>query len=246
MTLMIMKIIGIIPARGGSKGIPKKNIKEYLGKPLIAYSIEQSLKSKYINETFVSTDDEEIRQIAIEYGAEAPFLRPADISQDLSPDKDFLIHFAYWYQFNRVDDPALLVQLRPTYPNREVAVIDDAIEKFLSKYDEFDSLRTIVENEKTPFKMYTIDDSRLCPLFENVDGIVEPYNQARQLLPKTYLHNGYLDIVKTENLILTDSITGKRIMPYLLKKDETDDIDTIEDWEKSEEKFRKINMNRDK
>jgi N-acylneuraminate cytidylyltransferase len=136
--------------------------------------------------------------------------------------------------------------LRPTYPNREVAVIDDAIEKFLSKYDEFDSLRTIVDNEKTPFKMYTIDDSRLCPLFENIDGIVEPYNQARQLLPKTYLHNGYLDIVKTENLILTDSITGKRIMPYLLKKDETDDIDTIEDWEKSEEKFRKINMNRDK
>lgn len=243
---MIMKIIGIIPARGGSKGIPKKNIKEYLGKPLIAYSIEQSLKSKYINETFVSTDDEEIRQIAIEYGAEAPFLRPADISQDLSPDKDFLIHFAYWYQFNREDDPTLLVQLRPTYPNREVAVIDDAIEKFLSKYDEFDSLRTIVDNEKTPFKMYTIDDSRLCPLFENIDGIVEPYNQARQLLPKTYLHNGYLDIVKTENLILTDSITGKRIMPYLLKKDETDDIDTIEDWEKSEEKFRKINMNRDK
>jgi len=136
--------------------------------------------------------------------------------------------------------------LRPTYPNRDVTIIDDAIEKFLSKYDEFDSLRTIVENEKTPYKMYTIFDDKLRPLFENVNDLVEPYNQARQLLPKTYLHNGYLDIVKTENLILTDSITGKRIMPYLLKKDETDDIDTIEDWEKSEEKFRKINMNRDK
>jgi CMP-N,N'-diacetyllegionaminic acid synthase len=243
---MVMKIIGIIPARGGSKGIPKKNIKEYLGKPLIAYSIDQSLKSKYINETFVSTDDKEIQQIAIEYGAESPFLRPDDISQDLSPDKDFLIHFAYWYQFNRKDNPKLLVQLRPTYPNRDVTIIDDAIEKFLSKYDEFDSLRTIVENEKTPYKMYTIFDDKLRPLFENVNDLVEPYNQARQLLPKTYLHNGYLDIVKTENLILTDSITGKRIMPYLLKKDETDDIDTIEDWEKSEEKFRKINMNRDK
>jgi CMP-N,N'-diacetyllegionaminic acid synthase len=232
-----MKIIGLIPARGGSKGIPKKNIKDYCGKPLIAHTIEQSLQSKYINETYVTTDSQEIQKIANKYGAEAPFLRPKSLSGDLATDKEFIIHFIYWYQFSKEKMPDIIVHLRPTYPNRAVNVIDDIIEKFLSNYDEYDSVRTIVEMDKSPYKMYRIMDKNLQPLFKEVDGISEPYNQPRQILPKTYLHNGYLDIVKTDIVIRKDTITGKRIMPYILDKEEIDDIDTIEDWEKSEKKF---------
>jgi len=235
-----MKIVGLIPARGGSKGIPMKNIKDYCGYPLIYYSIRQSLESKYINKTYVTTDSKEIKDISQKYGAQVPFLRPSNISGDLATDYAFITHFIYWCQFNYYEVPDIIVQLRPTYPNRSVAIIDDCIENFIKSYEDYDSLRTVIPMEKSPYKMYTIESNILYPLFKKANNIIEPYNQPRQILPKTYMHNGYLDIIKTTSVIRMNSISGKKIYPYVLSADEIDDIDTIDDWKRSEEKNKVI------
>lgn len=236
-----MNIYFIIPARSGSKGIPKKNIKLFAGKPLIEWSIIQSKNSKYFNNNsrvFVSTDSEEIRKISIDCGAEAPFLRPLEISQDLSTDYECIDHFINFLKENKINLPDLIVQMRPTYPNRKINIIDDIIEKFIENYNLYDSARTVIETDKTPYKMYNIDNNKLIPLFHEVNNIKEPYNQCRQILPKTYLHNGYLDIIKTESFINTRSITGNSIMSYVMNKNETDDIDTLEDWKNAENKLK--------
>ncbi len=134
-----MKIIAIIPARSGSKGIPNKNIKLYKGKPLLAHSILQALQSKYITEVYVSTDSQEYKEIALEYGALVPFLRPPQFSEDLSPDIDLFNHFLVHYHENiNTIYPDIIVQLRPTYPNRTVELIDNCIEIFINNYDNYD------------------------------------------------------------------------------------------------------------
>lgn len=234
-----MLIYFLIPARGGSKGILKKNIKLFGGKPLIRWSIEQSKSSKYFSRVFVSTDDLEIQKISIESGAECPFLRPTEISDDLSTDYEFMEHFIHYLENNNIELPNLIVQMRPTYPTRKVNIIDDIIEKFLKNYDNFDSIRTVIENDKTPYKMYNLVNDELIPLFNEVSNIKEPYNQPRQILPKTYLHNGYLDVIKVSTIKEKKTITGK-ILSFIMNKEDIDDIDTIEDWIIAEEKIYKI------
>ena len=184
----------------------------------------------------VTTDSKEIQDISQKYGAQVPFLRPSNISGDLATDYAFITHFIYWCQFNYYEVPDIIVQLRPTYPNRSVTIIDDCIEKFIKSYEDYDSLRTVIPMEKSPYKMYTIESNILSPLFKKANNIIEPYNQPRQILPKTYMHNGYLDIIKTTSVIRMNSISGNKIYPYVLSADEIDDIDTIDDWKRSEEK----------
>jgi CMP-N,N'-diacetyllegionaminic acid synthase len=239
-----MKITAIIPARGGSKGIPGKNIKLLNNKPLIAYSIEQAQKSNYINEIVVTTDDEKIAEVAKEYYADVPYLRPKEISGDLATDYEFIKFHLDWCKQNDKIMPDLIVQLRPTYPLRKVEILDNCLEIMMNSFQAipyYDSLRTIIPNEKTPYKMYTLSDNEnfLLPLFDQVNGIKEPYNQPRQILPKTYLHNGYIDIIKVKSFIDLDSITGQKIYPYILSKEEIFDIDTYEDWEKVEKVIQK-------
>ncbi len=232
-----MKIYFIIPARGGSKGIPNKNIKLFGNKPLIQWSIEQSKLSKYFSRVYVSTDNIDIQNIALKCGAESPFLRPSNISQDLSTDFEFMEHFINYLIENNELLPDIIVQMRPTYPTRKVEIIDDIITTFINNYDNYDSIRTVIENDKTPYKMYNIINNELVPLFFEINNIKEPYNQCRQILPKTYLHNGYLDVIKVKSFIEKKSITGDKIIPYIMKKDEVDDIDTIEEWLKAEKKI---------
>ena len=235
-----MIIYFIIPARGGSKGIPRKNIKLFKNKPLIEWSIIQSKTSKYYNEkskVYVSTDDKEIQNVALNCGAECPFLRPLEISQDLSTDYEFMNHFINYLKENNQVIPDLIVQMRPTYPTRKVEIIDDIIKLFIDNFENYDSIRTVIENDKTPYKMYNIKNNELIPLFREVDNIIEPYNQCRQILPKTYLHNSYIDIVKTTTLINKNSITGDKIFPYIMNKKEIDDIDTLDDWNNAEKKI---------
>jgi CMP-N,N'-diacetyllegionaminic acid synthase len=227
----------IIPARSGSKGIPNKNIKHFKNKPLIQWSIEQSKNSKYFSRVFVSTDSEEYKNIAIDCGAEAPFIRPIEIAQDLSSDYEFIKHFIDYLQKNKIILPDLIVHMRPTYPTRKVEYIDKIIEKFINNYENYDSIRTVIENEKSPYKMYNIINDKLIPLFDIVNNIKEPYNMCRQILPKTYLHNGYLDVIKTESFLKTNSITGDKILSYIMDKSEIDDLDTIEQWEEAEKKI---------
>lgn len=229
-----MYVLALIPARGGSKGIKMKNIKEFKGKPLIYWSIKLALDCKVVNRVIVSTDNENIKRVAEECGADVPFLRPKEISGDLSTDYEFIKHCLDYLKENGEDEPDIIVQLRPTYPTRKLDILNETLDIFIKELDKYDSLRTVYEMEKSPYKMYNIEDGELKPLFQEVKGIKEPYNQCRQLLPKTYIHNGYIDLIKTEIVEKKFSITGDRIYPYLMSKEEYHDIDTEEDWKDAE------------
>jgi CMP-N,N'-diacetyllegionaminic acid synthase len=225
----MIRILCIIPARSGSKGLPHKNIKDYRGKPLLAWSIEQAQLCRYDMKIVVSTDSKEYVDIAIKYGAEAPFLRPSEISGDLSTDYECMKHSVEWLKQNQQYYPDIVLQLRPTSPLRRVEDINKAIELFLENRENYDSLRSVIEFEKSPYKMYTLTENTLVPLFKKVDDIDEPYNQCRQILPKCYLHNGYIDIFNT-SILENATISGERIYPYLMNKEDTLDIDEAKDW----------------
>lgn len=225
----MVEILCLIPARSGSKGITHKNIKLFKGKPLIAWTIEQAQKCKYNLKIVVSTDSDEYRKIALELGAEVPFLRPNEIAQDLSTDIEFIKHAVDWLKLNQNYNPELILQLRPTSPLRKVEDINKSIEIFLQNKNSYDSLRSVVEIEKSPYKMYNIYNNVLTPLFAEINNIKEPINQCRQVLPTCYLHNGYIDILKTE-LLNKNTISGTKIYPFVMDDSETLDIDNEKDW----------------
>jgi CMP-N,N'-diacetyllegionaminic acid synthase len=227
-----MEILCLIPARSGSKGIPNKNIRKLAGKPLLAWSIEQAKQSKHKMRIIVTTDSEEYCEIAKKYGAETPFLRPNEISQDLSTDLEFIKHSLGELKKENYN-PDFIVQLRPTYPTREVNILDETIDIFIKERNKYDSLRTVIPFDKSPYKMYRIEDKELKPLFREVNGIKEPFNQCRQNLPNTYLHNGYIDILNTD-IIENGGISGERIYPYLMTGDEYHDIDYEDDFKEVE------------
>ena len=228
-----MKITAIIPARSGSKGIPHKNIKIYKNLPLLVHSINIAKECKYINEIIVSTDSEKYKKIAEKNGAVVPYIRPIEISNDLSTDIEFLKYHINWCNKNNNNLPDLIVQLRPTYPNRNIFHLNNTIKIMIDNFKEYDSLRTVIKFDKSPFKMYRIKNNILGPLFNKIDNIKEPYNRCRQDLPETYLHNGYIDIIKTGTIINKGSVTGDKIFPYIMDNNEINDIDTTEDWIKS-------------
>lgn len=234
-----MIILCLIPARSGSKGIIDKNIKILNNKPLLCHSIDQAKESKYYKNKqmriVVTTDSEKYANISKEYGAEIPILRPSEISQDLSTDFEFMKHMIDYLKLTENYNPDIILQLRPTQPLRKIDEIDKCIDIFISKFEEYDSLRTVIPYEKSPFKMYEVKDNKLIPLFKNLiineKTIIEPYNQCRQLLPQTYLHNGYIDLLKPY-LLNEGKINGDRIYPYIMNKEDTIDIDTMDDWNK--------------
>ena len=231
-----MKILCIIPARSGSKRIINKNIKKFNGKPLIAWSIEQAKKT-FLNKQMriiVSTDSIQYSEIAKKWGAEVPFLRPKEISGDLSTDYECIKHAVEWFKKNENYNPDIILQLRPTQPCRKVEDINKCLKLFSENHEKYDSLRTVVEFEKSPYKMYNINDKyELQPLYREINNIKEPFNQCRQILPKTYLHNGYIDIFNT-TLLERGTISGNKIYPYVMNKNDTVDIDSMEDWKKAE------------
>lgn len=229
------KILALIPARGGSKGIPRKNLKLFRNKPLIYWSIKQALESKFINRVIVSTDCPEIAETAKKFGAEVPFLRPLEISQDTSTDFEFMTHALNFLKNNQNYIPDLIIQLRPTYPTRKLDVLNQTIQIMLEN-ESYTSLRTVIPIEKSPFKMYLINKNSniLTPLFKEINGLDEPYNRCRQELPQAYLHNGYIDIIRTDTILKDNSMTGNKIYPFVLDKNEHHDLDTLQDWEKAE------------
>jgi N-acylneuraminate cytidylyltransferase len=229
----MVKILCVIPARSGSKGIPGKNIRPFCGKPLIAWSIEQALASKYPLRVIVSTDSEEIAAVAREYGAEV-LKRPAEISQDTSIDEEFMVHALRWLGEVEAYSPDILVHLRPTYPTRPAGIVDECIRVFLDLRGEYDSLRTLIPVEKTPFKMYTLSEEGSAePLVRRWGAIHEPFNNCRQVLPQAYAHNCCVDILKAE-LPLKGTMTGARIYPFLMGAECSLDIDTEADWRAAE------------
>ena len=226
-----MKIVALIGARSGSS-LKDKNIKTYNGKPLLIHSIEQAEESKYISEVYVSTNSKNYARIVEKYTDANIVIRPIELSGDYSTDYEYFKHFLD--QLKKDSIPDLIVQLRPTYPNRDVDIIDKAIHYFMENSLNFDSLRSVIPLDKSAFKMYTISlDKQLEPFTNNNIKINEPFNQARQLLPRTYLHNGYIDIIKTSTIMELESISGNKILPFIMSENEDDDIDTINDWNKS-------------
>jgi len=225
------KILCLIPARGGSKSIPRKNIIELLGKPLIAWSIQHGLESKYINRVIVSTDDEEIANISREYGAEAPFLRPADLATDASLDIEAFFHALSWLKENENYEPDLVVQLRPTGPSRRIQLIDKAIETILSD-QEADSLRSVSVAHQNPFKMWFIEKNYMLPAL-TLEGVKDSHSIGRQMLPIAYWQNGYVDIIRPSTILNKKSMVGDKVIPFIIKEavcdlDYLDDIPKIE------------------
>ncbi|OHA00999.1 MAG: hypothetical protein A3C11_03265 [Candidatus Sungbacteria bacterium RIFCSPHIGHO2_02_FULL_49_12] len=226
-------VFALILARGGSKRVPRKNIKELLGKPLLAYTILQGRASKYIDRLVVSTDDEEIAAVAKEYGAEAPFLRPAELAGDTVTDFPVFVHALEWLWDHEQYAPDIVVQLRPTHPLRKSEHIDLAIE-LLARHPEADSVRTVKEPDQTPYKMYKIgDDGILEPLLP-IYEVQESFNLPRQKLPKAYEHVGVADVMWHRTLAEKKQMTGSKAIPLVLEQYPYSGINTLEDWEKYE------------
>jgi len=227
------EIVAIIPARGNSKSIPKKNIRDFAGYPLIAYSITAALRSEKVTRVIVSTDNEEIAQVAREYGAETPFVRPAALAQDDTMDFPVFEHALQWLAENEKYYPDLVVQLRPTSPVFPINLIDEAIGVIL-KHPDADSVRGVVQPFENPYKMWRVDeDGSLQPLLQ-VEGNDEPFNTPRQALPDTYWQTGHIDVIRTTTILEQGSMSGKTIYPVHIPSEFAIDIDTLLDWERAE------------
>jgi N-acylneuraminate cytidylyltransferase len=227
-------ILALIPARGGSKGIPRKNIRSFAGYPLIAWSIAAAKQSELVSRVLVSTDDEEIAAVARECGAETPFLRPAELAQDKTTDLPVFEHAIRWLEENEGYKPEILIQLRPTSPIRPKGMLDHAIHILLEHHDA-DCVRGVVPAGQNPFKMWRFygEEQPIQPLLE-VEGIEEPYNAPRQILPPVYWQTGHIDAIRVSTLREKHSLTGDVIYPLLIDPRYTVDIDNLSDWTKYE------------
>ncbi|MDB2153568.1 acylneuraminate cytidylyltransferase family protein [Clostridium butyricum] len=224
---MDKKILAIIPARGGSKGIVGKNIKELNGKPLIAYTIEEAKKSEYINRIVVSTDNEGIANISKKYGAEVPFLRPLELAQDDTPTIECVIHMLNVLKENEDYIPDYVCLLQCTSPLRTFNDIDGTIEKLLST--GLDSAASVCEAEVNPYWTNIFNGERLEYFFKDGKEITR-----RQDLPNVYRLNGAVyvakcDVLKNEMTFETEYTTG-----YVMDKNSSIDIDDIIDFKFAE------------
>jgi N-acylneuraminate cytidylyltransferase len=227
------EVLAVIPARGGSKSIPRKNILPLAGFPLVSYSIAAGLQAKSVTRVIVSTDDPEIAGIAREVGAETPFLRPAEFSQDQTLDLPVFQHALSWLAENEGYHPEVVVQLRPTSPVRPPGLVDEAVRLLLAD-PTADSVRGVVVSGQNPYKMWRIaEDGQMLPLL-GVEGIREAYNAPRQALPPTYWQTGHIDAIRASTILTKGSLSGDRILPLLLDARYTVDIDSLYDWHKTE------------
>jgi N-acylneuraminate cytidylyltransferase len=220
-----MNIVAIIPARKGSKSIKNKNIINYKGKPLIYHSIKTALKSKLINTVVVSTDSKKYQSMVIKFGASAPFLRPNKYSNDNSSDRDFIIH-ASKFLISKNNYPDLIVLLRPTTPNRDIKIVNKGIKLFIKNFKKYDSMRSVSKFNQPPQKLFMIKNKTLKGFFDKqLKG--EYHSYPRQKYTKTYLPNGYIDILKPSFFLNNKNKLWGKIQPFLTN--ETLDIDTQSD-----------------
>jgi len=226
------EVLALIPARGGSKGIPRKNIKPFAGWPLIAWSIAAAQQAQTVTRVIVSTDDDEIAAVAREHGAETPFLRPAELAADQTTDLPVFVHALEWLETNEGYRPDVVVQLRPTSPVRPPDCVDAAV-RLLLEDPSADCVRGVVPAGQNPFKMWRMDqDGRLIQLL-TVPGLDEPYNAPRQALPPVFWQTGHIDAIRPM-VILAGSMSGRRLRGLLIDPRYTVDIDTLDEWAAAE------------
>jgi len=237
-----MKILGLITARGGSKGIPGKNIKLLAGKPLIAYTIEAANESGVIDRLILSTDDEAIAEVGKKYGAEAPFSRPAKLAKDNTPTLPVLAHAVEWLRKREYYVPDYVMVLQPTAPFRTARHIREAVK--LMKERQPDSVVSFVPvpEDFNPHWIARIDDRGLARLWSG-----EPLWKRiarRQDLPerdRTYSFNGAIYLFKTSLLFSKNpNFYGDVTVPYVMKPEESVNINVPADWEAAKRAIGKI------
>jgi CMP-N,N'-diacetyllegionaminic acid synthase len=224
---MKKEILAIIPARGGSKGVLRKNIRKLNGVPLIAYTIEAAMKSKYINRVVVSTEDTEIRDVSLIYGAEVPYLRPDEFASDHSPTIDSIVHMVTWLREKEEYIPDFICLLQCTSPFRNYKHIDEALDvMFKSKME---GIISVCEAEVNPYWANIIKDNKLQYFIEGGKSITR-----RQDLPKIYRINGAIYIIETSKLLLSKTFETENITAYIMSNVDSIDIDTELDFKFAE------------
>ncbi|MDD5007459.1 MAG: acylneuraminate cytidylyltransferase family protein [Syntrophorhabdaceae bacterium] len=223
-----MNIAALIPARSGSKRVPLKNIKPLYGKPLMAYTIEAAKRSRFIKRIIVSTDSSDISDIAKQYGAEVPFLRPEEISTADSTELEFFDHALDWLEKNEGYIPDIIVLLYPTSPFRKTESIDRAIETIMD-HPECDSLRSVRKCSEHPCKMWTIANGCLRPFVDSgkASGM---HTLSYHLLPDVYVQNASIYIVRVSTIKNKRSTTGDIIIPFIMDEVESIDINNPLDF----------------
>jgi YrbI family 3-deoxy-D-manno-octulosonate 8-phosphate phosphatase len=233
-------VLAIVPARGGSKSIPHKNIIELGGHPLIAYSIAAGQQARQVDRVIVSTDDPSIAEVARQYGAEVPFLRPTELALDVTPDLPVFEHALNWLENHEGYRPEIVVQLRPTSPLRPPGCVDGAID-LLRRCAGADSVRGVILSGQNPYKMWRIAaDGHMEPLLCDVAG--EAYNMPRQNLPATYWQTGHIDVIRSSAIADQGSMTGKTVFPYILDSAYGIDIDQPRDVQRAEYLLRQAKL----
>lgn len=218
-------IIAIIPARGGSKRIPKKNIKHLCGKPLIEYTIESALKSRFLDRIIVSTENEEIAKISKDLGAEV-IIRPDELALDGTPTDDVVLDVLEKMKVDQNYIPEIIVLLQPTSPLRTTDDIDNAIEKF--KNSKYESLIGVTEYDHSPYWAFEIENGFLKSIFGRNKFL------RSQELPKLYRPNGSIFITKTDTFLKYRSFYTKLIIPFIMPYERSIDIDNELDFLLSE------------
>lgn len=222
-----LEVLALVQARGGSKGLPNKNVAYVGGHPLLAYSIASAQGAKAISRTIVSSDSEAILEVARAYGAETPFRRPAAIAADDTPDLPVFEHALTWLWEHERYRPDIVVQLRPTTPLRPIGMVDEAI-ALLQSDPEADCVRGVTNPKQTPYKMWRRGQGPyLSPLLET--EWAEPYNMPRQKLPEVLWQTGHIDVIWSRTITEQHSLTGRRVLPLLLDPRYCIDIDSAAD-----------------
>jgi CMP-N-acetylneuraminic acid synthetase len=224
-------VVAIVPARGGSRGLPRKNLRLLAGHPLLGWSIAAGRTAASVGRVIVSTDDEETAAVARSYGAEVPFLRPPELARDDTPDLPVFEHALAWLARECGVEPELLVQLRPTSPFRPTGMVDEAI-ALIRAHPGADSLRAVTAPSQTPYKMWRLRGPVLDPLLGSMQD--ELFNAPRQKLPPVYWQTGHIDVVRPATILAQRSMSGRRVVPLVVEPRYAVDIDTLEQLELAE------------
>lgn len=223
-----MEVLAIIPARGGSKKVPGKNIRPLSGKPMIAYSVEEALRSRYITRTIVTTDDDAIAAAGRAAGAEIPFKRPAELGGDHVTDLPVFQHALQWLADEENYRPEIVVHLRPTAPLRTAEHIDRGIAMLLES--DADAVRSVTAVTQHPYKMWRFDGTRILPFMPHLTMADEQFNQPRQLLPPAFIQNGSVDVVRARVIMERGSMTGEVVLGMEMDGLDSVNVDHEEDF----------------
>lgn len=236
-----MNILAIIQARGGSKGIPGKNIKLLCGKPLIAWTIEAAKTAKTVTRVIVSTDDKEIAELSKKYGAEVPFMRPAEFATDGAKSIGLLEHALNWLSENENYKADIVVQLKPTNPLRTAETIDKVVELYKAS-PGIDAVITVVKAPIHPLKTWKFNGEFVKPFVpENVFGIKEAAKTPRQKLPEAFGNNSCVHVINPKTILEKHSSVGTKVKGIVLSREESINIDEPIDFEIAELILKKQN-----